>query len=89
MKRFFVALFIFLAVLVYVWQRINVIELGYRIEAMERERKELLQKNKALLVEAASLGSPQRIEEIARSQLGMVRPSPGQVIFIKRSETKD
>lgn len=92
MKKLLLAFFIFLAVLLYVWQRVNVIEMGYRIEALERERKELLQKNKALLIEAASLGSPQRIEEIAISQLGMVRPSPGQMVFIretKRLESKD
>lgn len=92
MKKLLLAFFIFLAVLLYVWQRVNVIEMGYRIEALEKERKELLQKNKALLIEAASLGSPRRIEEIAISQLGMVRPSPGQMVFIretKRLETKD
>jgi cell division protein FtsL len=39
--------------------------------------------NKQIKVEVASLKSLSRIESIAKNQLGLINPEPGQVIFIK------
>ncbi len=70
-------------VLFYVWQHIQVVRLGYQIERLQGERIALLRQEKELRFEAARLRSLRRVEEIARRQLGLTRPLPGQVILIE------
>jgi len=45
----------------------------------------LVQENKVLRLEAGQLRSLRRVEEIARTHLGMVTPKPGQVVLIPES----
>lgn len=69
--------------LFYVWSRVLVINLGYDLsEAMDTHWK-VVQDNKKLQIEIALLKSPARIERIARDELGMEKPLPGQIILIK------
>lgn len=69
--------------LFYVWSRVLVINLGYDLsEAMEVHWK-LVQDNKELQIEIASLKSLARIERIAQEELDMEKPLPGQIILMK------
>jgi cell division protein FtsB len=68
-----------LPLLAYLWQRVAFLELSYRVEALSRERQELVDRKKALTVERSLLLSPQRIESVARRQLGLVDPLPEDV----------
>ena len=69
--------------LFYVWSRVVVINLGYDLsEAMDTHWK-LVQDNKKLQIEIALLKSLARIERIARDELGMEKPLPGQIILMK------
>ena len=69
--------------LFYVWSRVLVINLGYDLsEAMEVHWK-LVQDNKKLQIEIASLKSLARIERIAQEELDMEKPLPGQIILMK------
>jgi len=68
--------------LLYVWQHIQVIRLGYRVERLNAELSVLVQEEKELTVKIAQLKSLGRIEEIARRRLGMVDPAPSQIIII-------
>lgn len=72
----------FVFALGYVWTRVKVMEVGYRIRNLEEQQEKLKEENRALLVEAATLRSPQRLELLA-TQLGLKRPSEKQVYFIK------
>lgn len=65
--------------LVYVRQRVDFIRLSYRVEEMKKERQTLLDTNKQLTVERSLLLSPDRIESVARRQLGLADPGPGDV----------
>lgn len=69
--------------LFYVWSRIQVIQLGYEISSTLRERKALMETNKRLRLEVATLKSYARIEKIAVEELKMVKPKPDQVIVIR------
>lgn len=71
---------------VYVWQRVQVIKTGYEIEALKKEKEALLTTNKGLLIESATLTSPDRIETIASKDIGMRPPGDGQVVMVKRVE---
>lgn len=76
---------ILVGVLLYVWQHIHVVRLGYEIERLREEQAALVQENKALKLEMGQLRSLKRVEEIARQRLGMVTPKPGQVVLIPDS----
>ncbi len=69
--------------LVYVWSRIQLIQVGYEISNAMKAGRELVEENKRLRVEAATLKSYSRIERIAVEELGMKKPGPGQVIVIR------
>ena len=70
---------LFLVMMFYAWQHFSSIEYGYKIEAQKTERERLVEVNRTLKLEAASLRDPGRIDALAR-QMGLESPQPGQVI---------
>lgn len=54
---------------------------GYKLQQLEGERDELFKQKSALILERASLLTPQRLEEIARYQ-EMVDPAPLSVQYL-------
>jgi len=65
--------------LIYVWSRHEATSWGYRLSEAAQAQNELKQTNRELTLEAASLRSPARIEKIARKELGLDFPKPGQI----------
>jgi cell division protein FtsL len=65
----------------YTWIHNEQLRTGYRIDALERRRTELEQRERQLLLEASYLASPQRIERRAEEELGMRPPAIEQVLF--------
>ncbi|MBI2678358.1 MAG: cell division protein FtsL [Candidatus Koribacter versatilis] len=70
---------LFVLALAYMWQHYSAIEYGYQIQAQKSERDRLLEVNRTLRLEEASLRDPERIDALARG-MGMIAPQPGQVI---------
>lgn len=68
--------------LCYVWQHTRVVRLGYEIERLRETRAALEQEHKTLRLEMGQLRSLRRVEEVARTRLGMVTPKPGQIVLI-------
>src|SRR6202795_3001712 len=67
MRQFGVALScLFLLVMTYTWQHFKAIEYGYKVESLRSQRDGLLEMNRALRLEQASLRSPERIDKLAR-----------------------
>jgi len=80
MKQFGVALCcLFLLVMGYALQHFRSIEYGYKIEILRSQREDLVNMNRALRLEEASLRDPERIDIMAR-RLGLQSPQPGQVM---------
>ncbi len=69
---------LFVLCTLYVWQHFRAIEYGYKIEAAKQERDRLMEENRALRLEEASLKDPERIDKMARS-MGFEVPHAGQV----------
>ncbi len=65
--------------LLYTWQHFECIQLRYQVEELKAERGRAAELNLQLKLEAAALRSPMRIDLIARRQLGLTVPVPGQV----------
>ena len=72
-----VALAFFL--LAYAWQHFECIQLRYTLEKLQGDKSQATELNQQLRLEVASLQSPMRIDAIARQELGLTVPMPGQV----------
>ena len=66
-----------------VWVKVDIYRTGYGITALQDKKKQVQQEQKALQLELARLTSPEQIERVAVSQLGMVRPRYNQVVLVK------
>src|SRR6202795_2176960 len=82
MRQFGVALAsLFLLVMTFAWQHFKAIEYGYKIEALRVQRDGMLEVNRALRLEEASLRDPERIDTLAR-KLGLQSPQARQVMHM-------
>ena len=65
--------------LFYTWQHFECIQIRYQVEQLQSQRAKAVQLNEQLHLEVAALRSPMRVDTIARNQLGLTVPVPGQV----------
>lgn len=68
--------------LFFVWSRVQVTGLEYEISQLESSLRAQSQETSNLRLEAASLSNPERIERVARKELGLRLPSAEQVITV-------
>ena len=71
---------LFLLVMIYVWQHFSAIEIGYQVETQKQQVAQMQEQNRQLRLSEAQLSNPVRIDQIAREQLGLNAPEPGQVV---------
>jgi len=72
-----------LGLLFYGWQQYRWIDLGYKIQAAQQKKDKLIEYQKQLELQRASLATEERIDSIARNRLGMVVAAPGQIVTAK------
>ena len=75
-----------LGLLIYGWQQYRWIELGYQLQAAKDKKANLLERQKQLVLERDSQARDERIDLIARNELGMVVAAPGQVVTLRSHE---
>ena len=63
----------------YAWQHFRCLALQYQMEEVKGRRAEAAELNTQLKLQAAGLRAPGRIDQLARLQLGLTAPVPGQV----------
>jgi cell division protein FtsL len=68
-----------LGAFLYAWQHFETIQLRYQLESLRSERAQATELNQELKLEIAGLRAPERIDMIARRQLGLTAPVSGQV----------
>ncbi len=66
--------------LFYTWCRVQCIQVGYEISKEAVHYQRLITFQNHLKTEMATLRSPERLANIATSQLGLVHPSPQQMV---------
>jgi cell division protein FtsL len=66
------------------WQRVELLQHGYRAEQMQKQRDDEEAINRHLRLEIETLKSPQRIERLATGTLRLVTPETGAAIVIER-----
>jgi cell division protein FtsL len=72
----------FLFIMLFAWQHFECVRYGYLIQQLRTEQVEKVERNHALKVQFASLTDPQRIDTLARSELGLAPPKPSQIVQI-------
>jgi cell division protein FtsL len=81
--RYLIGTVLLALVLSAVWVKVDIYRTGYTITDLQTQKKQAQQEQKALLLEFARLTSPEQVERVAVSQLGMVRPRYNQVVLVK------
>ena len=81
----FIAVIMMAIAVVYVWSHNYMTALEYQVAAEISRKETLLEEQKKLKVELATLKSPKRIALIAMEKLQMTYPQREQVVFLKDS----
>ena len=79
----FIALAVLSVLLLYVWERVDVVQVGYRIEQLKSKKVALERERDELRLKVSMLTSPDRIAKAAGEKLGMVPPQQGQVRLVR------
>lgn len=75
-------IFLFAEALLYAWCRVQCVNVGYGIDREVRRQQTLIKQRNTLNIEMARLKSPERIEAIARTRLGLVMPDSHQRVML-------
>ena len=70
-------------VLVFVWERVDMVRIGYQVERLKRDKTMLERQRDELRVQFSSLSASNRIAKLATERLGMSLPQQGQVILVQ------
>lgn len=69
-------------VFVFVWERVDVVRLGYSIERLKTQKTLLERERDQLQVKVSALTAPERIARVATDKLGLFPPQQGQLFII-------
>ncbi len=72
-----------LLVFVFVWERVDMVRVGYHIERLKHDKVLLERERDELRVKVSALAAPHRIAKVAAEKLGMTPPQPGQVVMVQ------
>jgi len=81
-RSFWIGFGLALAMMVAVWERSEVVSLGYEVDQLRKSRDMEQQRHRSLILESASLASLDRIERLASTQLGMMAAKRGQIQLV-------
>ncbi len=79
-----IAGFVVLVLLFSAWQHFELLQHGYQVEQMQKERAFEEDAARQLRLEIETLRSPKRIEALALQQLHLVAPTRNEAIVIER-----
>jgi cell division protein FtsL len=71
-----------LLVFVFVWERVDVVRLGYQIERLKTQKVLVERERDQLQVKFSALTAPERIAKVATEKLGLIPPKQGQVLMV-------
>lgn len=74
-----------LLLLLCVWERVDVVRVGYQIEQLKKQKVQLQRERDELRVKVSSVMAPERIARAATEKLEMGPPEQGQVVLVKVS----
>ena len=69
-------------VFLFVWERVDVVRLGYSIEHLKTQKTLLERERDQLQVKFSGLTAPERIAKVATDKLALFPPQQGQVFIL-------
>lgn len=69
--------------MIHVWSRMQVLTLRYRLTGAQARVEQLRQQVNRLELQAAAQLAPDRLEQVAKTVLGLQLPLPGQVVIVQ------
>ncbi|HEY7130479.1 MAG TPA: cell division protein FtsL [Nitrospira sp.] len=69
-------------VFVFVWERVDMVRLGYSIERLKAQKTLLERERDQLQVKVSALTAPERIAKVATDKLGLFPPQQGQIFIV-------
>src|SRR5688572_19390958 len=66
----------------FVWERVDIVRLGYQIERLKTQKVLLERERDQLQVKFSALTAPERIAKVATEKLGLIPPQQGQVLMV-------
>ncbi len=82
--RFLFLVLLFCTALIYVWQQIQVVKVGYNLSQLKVQIEERENENRFLRMRLSNLSSLERVEKIAKERLKMVNPPPENIIYLEK-----
>src|SRR5262249_46248033 len=70
------------AILVHVWLRLQVVQMGYVLSTASKLQNRLEQENREPKIDLAKRASPENLQALAKRRLGMTPPEKGQIIVL-------
>ena len=70
-------------VFLFVWERVDVVRLGYHVEQLKAHKLILERERAQLQVKFSALTAPERIAKVATTKLGLVPPQQDQVFMVQ------
>lgn len=70
-------------VLLFVWERVDMVRVGYQVERLKQEKMVLERERDQLRIKVSTLSAPDRVAKVAAERLGMAPPQRGQVIVVQ------
>ena len=77
------ALAVLSVLLLYVWERVDVVQVGYRVEQLKAKKVALQRERDELRLRVSTLTAPERLARAAVEKLGMTAPHQGQVRLVR------
>ena len=84
--RLLAALGVIGMLLLFVWERVDIVRVGYRIEQLKTQKIALQREQDELRVKVSALTAPDRIAKAATEKLGMLPPQSGQVVMVHAAD---
>lgn len=66
-----------------IWANLETVRAGYQLASVQKQCEDQLERNRHLKMAIAQASALGRVEEIARGRLGLVPPSPEQLVLIR------
>lgn len=85
----FVGIVLVGVVLFWTWQHFELLQHGYELDQVQRERALEEESHRKLRLEFETLRSPNRLEQIATSKLHLVPPASTDAVVIERVQPAD
>ncbi len=81
-----IIIFFTVSIMFYLWHHIDVIRAGYKIEEIKKEKKALQEEIRQLKIRRSELMRLDRVDEIAKTKLGLVKVRENEIIVVKNDK---